>query len=133
MKKTIDKLAWLHIENSKVLCARSAGKSTFYIPGGKRDLGESDEEALVREIKEELTVDLDSTTLSFFATLEAKADGETEDVTVKIACYQAKYTGTLAPDSEIEELSWLGFGDISKCSLVVKKLFEELYALNLIS
>jgi len=133
MNKKTDKLAWLHIDNRKVLCARSTGKSTFYIPGGKRDLGESDEEALVREIKEELTVDLDTTTLSFFDTFEVQADGEAEGVMVKIACYQAKYTGTLAPDSEIEELSWLGFSDMSKCSLVVKTLFEELFELNLIS
>ena len=66
MNKTIDKLAWLHIENRKVQCVRSTGKSTFYLPGGKRDLGESDEEALLREIKEELTVDLDISTLSYF-------------------------------------------------------------------
>jgi 8-oxo-dGTP diphosphatase len=133
MNKKIDKLAWLNIENRKVLCARSIGKSTFYIPGGKRDLGESDVEALVREIKEELTVDLDTTTLSYYTTLEAQADGKPEGMMVKISCYRGKYTGTLAPDSEIEELSWLDFSDICKCSLVVKKLFEELYALNLIS
>jgi 8-oxo-dGTP diphosphatase len=133
MKKKIDKLAWLHIQNRKVLCARSIGKSTFYIPGGKRNLGESDEEALVREIKEELIVDLDTTTLFFFGALEAQADGKPEGTIVKISCYQAKYTGTLAPDSEIEELSWLGFSDISKCSLVVQKLFEQLNEQNLIS
>lgn len=133
MNKKIDKLAWLHIENRKVLCVRSIGKSTFYIPGGKRDLGESDEEALLREIKEELTVDLDTTTLSFFGTLEAQADGKPEGTIVKISCYQAQYTGTLAPDSEIEELAWLDFSDISKCSLVVQKLFKQLHQQNFIS
>lgn len=100
MNKTIDKLAWLHIENRKVLCARSIGKSTFYIPGGKRDFGESDEEALLREIKEELSVDLDTTSLALFATLEAQADRKPEGFMVKITCYQGKYAGTLAPNSE---------------------------------
>jgi 8-oxo-dGTP diphosphatase len=92
MNKAIDKLAWLHIENRRVLCARSVGKSTFYDTGGKIDFGESDEEALVREIKGELSVDLDTTSLALFATLEAQADGKAEGVMVNITCYQGKYT-----------------------------------------
>lgn len=132
MNKTIDKLAWLHIENKKVLCARSIGKSTFYIPGGKREYEESDAEALIREIKEELTIDLDPATLSFFGVFEAPADAKPDGVMVKISCYLAQYEGILAPDSEIEEITWLGYSDIVKCSPVTRKLFEQLHKNNLI-
>ncbi|MDQ5950102.1 MAG: 8-oxo-dGTP diphosphatase, partial [Patescibacteria group bacterium] len=54
----IDKLALIEIQDRKILMVRSKGKDTWYIPGGKRDEGESDEEALIREIKEELGADL---------------------------------------------------------------------------
>jgi 8-oxo-dGTP diphosphatase len=46
----IDKLAWLRIKDKQVLGARSKGKDAYYIPGGKREPGESDEEALIREV-----------------------------------------------------------------------------------
>lgn len=132
MKTVIDKLAWLQIENDKVLCARSKGKSTYYIPGGKRDPGETDAQALVREIKEELTVELNPESLAFYGEFVAPADGKPEGTVVQVRCYQADYIGDLAPDSEIEELAWLGFDDIEKCSVVVQKLFVELNQKQLI-
>lgn len=61
--KIIDKLAYLHLQNGKILSTRSKGKDTYYIPGGKREAGESDHAALIREIKEELSVDLIEKTL----------------------------------------------------------------------
>ncbi len=54
----IDKLAWVHLSDRRLLCARSRGKDAYFLPGGKREEGESDEAALVREIREELTVQL---------------------------------------------------------------------------
>ncbi len=35
----IDKLAFIFINNRKVLSTLSKGKDTFYIPGGKREEG----------------------------------------------------------------------------------------------
>lgn len=61
----IDKLAWVHLRDQKILCARSKGNDTYYFPGGKREAGESDHAALLREIKEELNVDLHPETLTY--------------------------------------------------------------------
>ena len=40
-----------------------SGKTAFFTPEGKREAGESDEEALIRECKEELTIDLATETI----------------------------------------------------------------------
>jgi 8-oxo-dGTP pyrophosphatase MutT (NUDIX family) len=56
--QTIDKLAWIHIVDRKILSTRTRGRDTYYIPGGKREGQETDHQALIREIKEELTIDL---------------------------------------------------------------------------
>lgn len=37
---TIDKIAWIHLENGAILSSRSRGKDVYYIPGGKREPGE---------------------------------------------------------------------------------------------
>lgn len=128
----IDKLAWIYIVDQKILSTRSKGKKTYYFPGGKREAGESDEEALTREIKEELTVDLIPESLQFFGKFEAQAHGHAEGITVVMACYLANYQGELKPDAEIEELVWLTYADRSKSSAVDQIIFDYLKDKNLI-
>ena len=38
----IDKIAWIRLEDGKVLSKRSRGKDVYYLPGGKREPGETD-------------------------------------------------------------------------------------------
>ena len=52
----IDKIALIHIKDKKALVRLSKGKDTWYQAGGKREKGEYDEQTLVREIEEELSV-----------------------------------------------------------------------------
>jgi len=107
IKEFIDKLAWIYIKDRKILSTRSKGKDAWYIPGGKREVGESDERALVREIKEELNVDLLPETIKYLNTFKAQAHGKPEGVFVQMTCYTADYKGEMAASAEIEEISWL--------------------------
>src|SRR5258708_5431015 len=59
----IDKNTWVPIKDRKVLFALSHGQELFYCVGGKREPGESDEEALLREVLEEVAVNLDPSTI----------------------------------------------------------------------
>jgi len=130
--KIIDKLAWIHIENKKILSTRSKGKDTFYIPGGKREVDESDHTALIREIKEELSVDLKAETLVHFGNFEAQAHGHSEGVLVKMTCYSGDFEGTLKPAAEIEEMEWLDTSDVGRISPVDKIIFKYLNERNLL-
>ncbi|MDV5170072.1 NUDIX domain-containing protein [Photobacterium rosenbergii] len=128
MIKVIDKLAWVLIKDGKLLVVRSKGKELFYLPGGKREAGESDQQALVREIKEELSVELDSKSIKYMETFIAQADGKAEGVSVKLTCYFADFSGELLPDAEIEELKFIDGRDEAVCSvaaLVVLKWLES--------
>lgn len=124
----IDKLAWLHIDHRRVLGARSRGKQTCYIPGGKRDPGESDEEALVREIREELSVDLLPQTLKFEGVFRAQADGKPLGTIVKVTCYAADFSGVIRADAEIEEVTWLTSADRHRCSQAAVQILDWLKA-----
>ena len=124
--KTIDKLAWLEIKEGKILVAKSRGKLAFYIPGGKREQGETDEQALLREIEEELSVKLKAESLSFYGVFEAQAHGHAKGVMVKMTCYQGPYSGLIKANSEIEEIAWLGHKDQHMVSCVDRIIFDKL-------
>ena len=129
----IDKIAWIYIKDKKVLCTLSKGKNTYYSPGGKREEGETDEETLIREVKEELCVNIKKDTIQYYGTFEAQADGKGEGVIVKMICYLAKYEGTLNPASEIEKFDWLDTSHMDKISLAGRLIFEDLKKRGLIS
>jgi 8-oxo-dGTP pyrophosphatase MutT (NUDIX family) len=121
----IDTVAWVHLDNGRILCARPRGKDVFYIPGGKREGAESDLETLRREISEELTVALLPGTERHVGTYQAGAPG---GLMVRMSCYAAGYTGTLAASSEIDELAWFGYADRPRVPAVDQLLFDDLHA-----
>ena len=130
--KLIDKVAYLYLNDGKILSTRSKGKDKYYIPGGKREGNEMDIETLVREVKEELCVDIIESTAKFYGIFEAQAHGKAEGVIVKMTCYTADYAGELQADSEIAEIVWLTTADIESISPVDKLIFADLNAKGLL-
>ncbi|HEX2858714.1 MAG TPA: NUDIX domain-containing protein [Alphaproteobacteria bacterium] len=127
---SIDKLGWLRVENRRVLMVRSRGQQVYYIPGGKREAGETDQQALVREIGEELNVQLAPENLEYLDTFEAQAHGKPEGTLVRIACYGGDYTGVLKPASEIDDMAWLGHADRPRVGGAAVLIFDWLKQIN---
>jgi 8-oxo-dGTP diphosphatase len=117
MAQTIDKLALVLVRNRKVLYARTKGKELFFNPGGKREAGETDEQALTREIGEELGVELVAGTFQYLETFSAQAAGHPEGVMVASKCYLAEHVGEPSPNGEIEELAWFTSADMHRTSV----------------
>jgi 8-oxo-dGTP diphosphatase len=124
--KEIDKIALILLENGKILSTKSIGKNKYYIPGGKREKNETDQQTLIREIKEELSVIVLHETMEYVGTFTAQSDGETEGINVKMTCYKAGYSGVLKKNSEIEEIRWLSYNDLDIISEVDKIIFKFL-------
>ena len=102
----IDKIAWIYLKDRKILSTRSKGKDVWYLPGGKREPGESDRETLIREIREELSVNLLPYTLQYLGIFKAQAHGKPEGFFVQMTCYTGEYEGDLVPSMEVEEIAW---------------------------
>jgi len=128
MPNYIDKLAWIHIVDGRILSTRTRGKDTYYIPGGKREHGESDWEALRREIAEELSVELIEDTLAPAGVFEAQAHGHPDGLIVRMTCYRAEYRGHLEPASEIAEMVWFDYSGRNRSSAVDQIIFDSLRA-----
>ncbi|WP_106398083.1 NUDIX hydrolase [Actinocorallia populi] len=132
MHNVVDKIAWIHLEQGKVLGARSHGKDAYYLPGGKREPGESDLDTLVREIDEELAVTIDPATAALLGTFQAQAHGRPDGVTVRMTCYTADHRGTPTPCNEIAEVVWLTHADRSRVSPVNQVIFDHLHRAGLL-
>ncbi len=125
-KHFIDKLAFIYVKDKQVLVTLSKGKDTWYIPGGKREGTETDIEALTREVKEELSVELIPGTIQHFGTFEAQAHGKEEGTMVRMTCYIGKFNGEMKASSEIEKIDMFWFSQKEKTSLVDHLIFNAL-------
>ncbi len=126
MSHVIDKLALIYIQDKKLLVTLSKGKDTWYIPGGKREEGESDARALARETQEELSVELVPDTIEYFGTFIAPAHGQVSGVEVQMTCYFAEFEGQLQPANEIETFEFFSYADKHKTSAVDHLIFDDL-------
>lgn len=123
----IDKIAWIHLVDGAVLSTRSVGKDVYYLPGGKREPGESDVDTLVREIREELSVDIVSDSATHDGTYEGQAHGHPDGIVVRMTCFTAEHRGELRPSSEIAEIVWLTYADRHRVSPVDQIIFDALH------
>ncbi|MGI5502852.1 NUDIX hydrolase [Lentzea sp. CA-135723] len=95
----------VHVEAGRLLVVRSRNKKAFYLPGGKIEPGESLVDAVRREVREELGVEIGAPAeLKRYVSL---AYGEGEGAMVDMTCFTARLHGTPRPTGEIAELTYV--------------------------
>lgn len=100
--KLIEVACLIHLADQKLLLTESRKHpGTYYMPGGKIDPGETKEAALIRELKEELHIDIVPGTILHYGDFRAQAFNQPQDTEVIDYCYTAAFTGTLRASSEI--------------------------------
>ncbi|MDO8581452.1 MAG: NUDIX domain-containing protein [bacterium] len=132
MNTYIDKVALIYLQDKKILMAKSKGKELWFNPGGKREGNETDEETLIREIKEELSVDLDPASVRYYGSFEAQAYGKPEGTIVRMRCYTGTFSGTPTPGNEVAEVGYLSYNEKHLATVVDHLIFDELKAKGLI-
>ncbi|MCL4379563.1 MAG: NUDIX domain-containing protein [Candidatus Marsarchaeota archaeon] len=102
--KIIHKVAAVVIQNNAFLMVRKVGKDIWTSLGGKVEQGETEEEALTREIKEEL--DCGSVILEKMGDFESGAIFD--DATVRLSTYLVELKGNpKLSDPEYEEFRFI--------------------------
>ena len=108
--------------------------SQWLMPGGKIEEGETFEESLVREIREELSCELDPSSLEPIAEYEAPAAGQ-PGKTVNIKLYSGVIQGEPVPTNEIVAIGWLGKKDHENrevSEIIREKIIPDLVRRNLL-
>lgn len=90
----------------RVLLVRKRGTTAFMQPGGKREAGETDVDALVREIDEELGCQALADSARALGTFECAAANE-PGFTVQAAVYAIDVVGSVSIKAEIDEMVWV--------------------------
>lgn len=103
----------ISVRDHKLLLAYSKNKRAWYLPGGKVDQGESFESALAREIKEELSVDIELSETKYYCHITAQAYGEPEGIIMEQECYLYPLNEYKA-SHEIGEVRYFSYSDYLK-------------------
>jgi 8-oxo-dGTP pyrophosphatase MutT (NUDIX family) len=124
--------ALIHIKDRKLLLAFSNNKQCFYLPGGKVDAGETSEEALCREIEEELNVALTKSDLQYHTHISAPAYGEPNGIIMEQDCFLTSKEITPKASAEIGQLNYFTLNDYNRqinqapgAVLILKLLKDE--------
>ncbi len=120
----LEKVAWVHIVDRRLLVGRNRGRTLFYLPGGAREEGESDLQTLAREVTEELGVTVRPDSLSLVGSYLAFRDGRDDQLTY--IAYTAEHDGTIGPHSEVEELAWVTTADADRVTGAVRMVMATL-------
>jgi 8-oxo-dGTP pyrophosphatase MutT (NUDIX family) len=90
----------------RTLLVRKRGTQAFMQPGGKIDAGESPVQALVRELHEELGLQIDPERAVHLGQFSAPAANE-PGFQVQAELFRVDSAEAVAPAAEIEEVRWL--------------------------
>lgn len=121
-------VGWIHVRDGRLLVVRSRDNDLFFMPGGKLDPGESDVQALVREIEEELGVLLDPATVRSGFVAEAPGHGLGGRLVRMHCLYAEPLPGSPdpAPRAEVGEMLWVGADDAHRVPPAGRVVLERL-------
>ncbi len=102
--------------DGRQLLVRKANTSVFMQAGGKIDTGEAASAALIRELKEELGVDVAVEAIKSLGTYQAPAANEVGHI-VEADLFEVTLTDIPKAQAEIAELIWLSDDELDQVPL----------------
>lgn len=122
----------LYIKDKKILMVREVDKDFFVLPGGRLEPGESEDQALRREVSEELGIHIKNYKYFNKFELPGRAEGEL----INFAVYTIDSLGDLTVQGDIAEMAWVDSSYESKgikIGAITQVLIPKLKEQNLIS
>jgi len=111
MQRSMQTAGLVAIRERKLLLAFSRNKKAYYLPGGKLQQGEQPMQALIREIREELNIDLGINELSYYMHISAPAFGEESGLVMEQDCFMHELRQEPSACAEITSLKFFNSED----------------------
>lgn len=114
----------LEIQDDSILLVRVRDNDLWYLPGGTIEAGEDEEDTLIRELSEELGIEIDPASILFDRQVIGPALGRKGEV--ELNCFRAGWTGSITPMAEISDVAFVGFSEKHKMAPAIKILTDQL-------
>jgi 8-oxo-dGTP pyrophosphatase MutT (NUDIX family) len=102
--------------DGRTMLVRKRGTQAFMQPGGKIEAGEPPQQALARELSEELGLLIDPQQAQFLGEFSAAAANE-PGFEVNCQLYRLDVSQEMLPAAEIEEVVWVDAGNVDHLHL----------------
>ncbi|MBM3232116.1 NUDIX domain-containing protein [Candidatus Pacearchaeota archaeon] len=122
------RVAAIIIKDKKILLEKEYSGEIFGTPGGAVDKGEENLDALKREIKEELNIEVEKAELYYVR----ECVHTKFKIPQKEESYIVTFRGVPKPCNEIEEIKWLSKEEIQTEKVIVFDNFKKHLFLQLI-
>lgn len=107
------------VKDNQLLLAYSKNKQAWYLPGGKVEEEETPIQSLIREIKEELDVQLQAADLQPYCHILAQAFGEKPDLIMEQSCFLGPALDSYKASGEIGAVRYFTFEAYMKQAWIV--------------
>ncbi|WP_412734363.1 NUDIX hydrolase [Krasilnikovia sp. MM14-A1259] len=121
---------WVCIRHRRLLVVRPHGQDVYFLPGGVPEPGETLEEATVREVAEEVGIDLHTDDLTLLTEIVTAAYGR-PDTDVRLVCFTGPSDAAPVAIGEIAEVAWFTALDAGRCASAIQMLIARLVELDL--
>lgn len=113
--------------NNRLLLVRKHNTQKFMLPGGKIEIGESAIDALLRELKEEISLQIAENDAVYINSYEADAANEPNyKIHSQVFKINLTESHTLSPQAEIDEVIWIEpntIPELTYAPLVIEHIF----------
>lgn len=119
----------IFINAGKILLTRESNSSAYYFPGGKVGPSENLEQALSRELKEELSLVIDDSQIRWAFKHQGPAYKQPDRV-VELNCFFVRNTMIFKASSEIYDYKWCKPNEQNVAPVVRNALYENEWIFN---
>jgi 8-oxo-dGTP diphosphatase len=120
------------IRRRRMLMVTARNRDVLYLPGGKVDPGESPADAVARETREEVAVELVAGSVRELFTVVTQAHGEPDGRQVRMVVFSADSDGEPQPSAEVSEVHWVTTADLYRCPPAGSEVLQRLAGMGLI-